>query len=84
LVSLDVVVKQEDSLIFWGVKDVFGQFLILSILTVIIWVLESVFGMPTLGCGAIWLRRFSTTCAWMPEHLQELSLPILKSAALAG
>jgi ATP-binding cassette subfamily B protein len=43
-VAVDVVVKQQDSIIAqWGVKDVFGQFLILSVLTVIIWILESVF-----------------------------------------
>ena len=43
-IAVDVVVKQHDSLIArWGVKDVFGQFLILSLLTVIIWILESVF-----------------------------------------
>jgi len=40
--------------------------------------------MPTLGCGAIWLRRFSDLRLDAYEHLQELSLPILKSAALAG
>lgn len=43
-IAVDVVVKQKDSIIAqWGVKDVFGQFLILSILTVIIWILESIF-----------------------------------------
>jgi ABC-type multidrug transport system fused ATPase/permease subunit len=42
--AIDVVVKQKDSIIAQlGVKDVFGQFLILSSFTVIIWVLESVF-----------------------------------------
>ncbi|MBD2449588.1 ABC transporter ATP-binding protein [Nostoc sp. FACHB-152] len=43
-VAVDVVVKQQDSIIAQlGVKDVFGQFLILSLLTVIIWILESAF-----------------------------------------
>jgi ATP-binding cassette subfamily B protein len=43
-VAVDVVVKQQDSIIAqWGVKDVVGQFVILSVLTVIIWILESVF-----------------------------------------
>lgn len=43
-IAVDVVVKQQDSIIAqWGVKDVFGQFLILSFLTIIIWILESVF-----------------------------------------
>lgn len=43
-VAVDVVVNQKDSIIArWGVEDVFGQFLILSILTVILWILESAF-----------------------------------------
>ncbi|HEY9850426.1 MAG TPA: ABC transporter ATP-binding protein [Leptolyngbyaceae cyanobacterium] len=43
-IAVDVVVNQKDSIIArWGVEDVFGQFLILSILTVIIWILESAF-----------------------------------------
>lgn len=42
--AVDVVVKQQDSIIAsWGVEDIFWQFLILSFLTVVIWVLESVF-----------------------------------------
>ncbi|MEA5596922.1 ABC transporter ATP-binding protein [Rivularia sp. UHCC 0363] len=42
--AVDVVVKQEDSIIAsWGIKDIFWQFLILSFLTVVIWVLESIF-----------------------------------------
>lgn len=41
-IAVDVVVKQQDSIIArLGVKDIFGQFLILSFLTVIIWILES-------------------------------------------
>ncbi|WP_172641451.1 ABC transporter ATP-binding protein [Nostoc sp. PCC 7107] len=43
-VAVDVVVKQQNSIIAQlGVKDVFGQFLILSLLTAIIWILESIF-----------------------------------------
>lgn len=42
--AVDVVVKQQDSLIAqWGVKDIFGQLLILSFLSFIIWGLESIF-----------------------------------------
>jgi ATP-binding cassette subfamily B protein len=41
-IAVDVVVKQQDSIIArLGVRDIFGQFLILSVLTVIIWILES-------------------------------------------
>ncbi len=43
-IAVDVVVKQQDSIIArFGVRDVFSQFLILSVLTVIVWILESVF-----------------------------------------
>lgn len=43
-IAVDVVVKQQDSMIAkLGVKDVFGQFLIISFLTVIVWILESIF-----------------------------------------
>ncbi|MBE9212416.1 ABC transporter ATP-binding protein [Plectonema cf. radiosum LEGE 06105] len=42
--AVDVVVKQENSTIAsWGITDIFWQFLILSFLTVVIWVLESIF-----------------------------------------
>ncbi|TFI51064.1 ABC transporter ATP-binding protein [Mastigocladus laminosus UU774] len=41
-IAVDVVVKQQDSIIAQlGVRDIFEQFLILSALTVIIWILES-------------------------------------------
>lgn len=43
-VAVDVLVKQQDSIIArLGVKDIFGQFVILSVVTVIIWILESTF-----------------------------------------
>jgi ATP-binding cassette subfamily B protein len=43
-IAVDVVVKQQDSIIArLGVKDIFGQFFILAFLTVVIWILESVF-----------------------------------------
>ncbi len=43
-IAVDVVVNQQDSIIAqWGVKDILGQFVILSFLTVIVWVLESAF-----------------------------------------
>lgn len=43
-IAVDVVVKQQDSIIArFGVRDVFQQFLILSALTIIVWILESVF-----------------------------------------
>ncbi|MEH2349559.1 MAG: ABC transporter ATP-binding protein [Nostoc sp.] len=40
--AVDILVKKDDSLIAkWGVKDIFSQFLLLSLITVIIWVFES-------------------------------------------
>jgi ATP-binding cassette subfamily B protein len=42
--AVDVVVKQQDSLIArWGVRDTFTQLLILTILSAVIWGLESLF-----------------------------------------
>lgn len=42
--AVDVVVKQQDSLIAsWGIASIQGQFLVLAVLTVIIWGLESIF-----------------------------------------
>ncbi|WP_375342037.1 ABC transporter ATP-binding protein [Okeania sp. SIO3B5] len=42
--AVDVVVKQEDSLIAqWGIQDIFGQLLILTFLSLIVWGLESIF-----------------------------------------
>ncbi len=42
--AVDVVVKKEDSIVArLGITDIFGQLLALSILSAIIWVLESVF-----------------------------------------
>ncbi|MGL5942387.1 MAG: ABC transporter ATP-binding protein [Waterburya sp.] len=42
--AVDVVVKKEDSLIArWGITDIFTQLVILSLLSAVIWGLESVF-----------------------------------------
>lgn len=43
-VAVDIAAKQQDSIIGkLGVKNLFNQFLIISLLTVIVWILESVF-----------------------------------------
>ncbi len=85
-IAVDVVVKQQDSIIAqWGVKDVFGQFLILSFLTVIIWILESVF-------------EYAFALAWRNlaqniqhdlrldayKHLQELELAYFEERSTGG
>jgi ATP-binding cassette, subfamily B, bacterial len=74
--AIDVVVKQKDSIIAQlGVKDVFGQFLILSSFTVIIWVLESVF---EYAYKRLWrnlsqnIQHYLRLDAY--RHLQELEL----------
>ncbi|MEZ2227459.1 ABC transporter ATP-binding protein [Microcoleus sp.] len=43
-IAVDVVVKNEDSIIAqWGIKDVFSQLAIITILSAIVWGLESIF-----------------------------------------
>ncbi|MBF2063528.1 MAG: ABC transporter ATP-binding protein [Calothrix sp. C42_A2020_038] len=43
-VAVDILVKQQDStLANLGVKDVFSQFILLSLITIVIWILESAF-----------------------------------------
>jgi len=42
--AVDVVVKQQDSILAqWGIKDVFSQLSIITILSAVIWTLESLF-----------------------------------------
>ncbi len=43
-IAVDVVVKQQDSILAeWGIKDVFWQLAIITLLSAIIWTLESLF-----------------------------------------
>ncbi|MBD1826020.1 ABC transporter ATP-binding protein/permease [Microcoleus vaginatus GB1-A2] len=43
-IAVDVVVKQQDSILAqWGIKDVFWQLALITILSAIIWTLESLF-----------------------------------------
>lgn len=43
-IAVDVVVKQQDSILAqWGIKDVFSQLAIITLLSAIVWTLESVF-----------------------------------------
>ncbi len=84
--AVDVVVKQQDSIIAqWGVKDVFGQFLILSVLTVIIWILESVF---EYALARLWrnlgqnIQHDLRLNAY--KHLQELELGYFEERSTGG
>ena len=42
--AVDVVVQQENSIVArFGITDIFGQLLVLSLLSALVWILESVF-----------------------------------------
>ncbi|MEH2070556.1 MAG: ABC transporter ATP-binding protein [Nostoc sp.] len=85
-VAVDVVVKQQNSIIAQlGVRDVFGQFLIISFLTVIIWVLESVF---EYAYARLWrnlaqkIQHDLRLDAY--KHLQELELAYFEERSTGG
>jgi ATP-binding cassette subfamily B protein len=85
-IAVDVVVKQEDSIIAQlGIKDILGQFLILSFLTVIIWILESVF---EYAYGRLWrnlaqnIQHDLRLDAY--KHLQELELAYFEERSTGG
>ena len=85
-IAVDVVVKQQDSIIArLGVKDIYGQFLILSLLTVITWVLESLFEYAykllwrNLGQNIQHNLRLDAY-----KHLQELELAYFEERSTGG
>ncbi|BAZ31626.1 ABC transporter-related protein [Cylindrospermum sp. NIES-4074] len=85
-VAVDVVVKQQDSIIAQlGVKDVFGQFLIISFITVIIWILESVF---EYAYARVWrnlaqnIQHDLRLDAY--KHLQDLELSYFEERSTGG
>lgn len=85
-VAVDVVVKQQDSIIAQlGVKDIFWQFFILAVLTVIIWVLESVF---EYAYAKLWrnlaqdIQHDLRLDAY--KHLQELELAYFEERSTGG
>ncbi|HEY9875498.1 MAG TPA: ABC transporter transmembrane domain-containing protein, partial [Candidatus Obscuribacterales bacterium] len=84
--AVDVVVKQQDSLIArLGVKDIFSQLLILSFLSLIIWGLESVF---EYAYARIWrnlaqnIQHNLRLDAY--SHLQELELAYFEERSTGG
>jgi ATP-binding cassette subfamily B protein len=84
--AVDVVVKQQDSIIArYGVRDVFEQFLLLSVLTVIVWVLESVF---EYAFARLWrnlaqnIQHDLRLDAY--KHLQELELAYFEERSTGG
>ncbi|MFH7027601.1 MAG: ABC transporter ATP-binding protein [Heteroscytonema crispum UTEX LB 1556] len=85
-IAVDVVVKKQDSIIAQlGIKDVFGQFLILGFLTVITWILESTFEYfykllwRNLGQNIQHNLRNSAY-----SHLQELELAYFEERSTGG
>jgi ATP-binding cassette, subfamily B, bacterial len=85
-IAVDVVVKKQDSIIAqFGIKDVFRQFLILALLTVITWVLESTFEYfykllwRNLGQNIQHNLRLSAY-----THLQELELAYFEERSTGG
>lgn len=85
-IAVDVVVQQQDSIIArWGVKDVFWQFLILSFLTVIVWILESVF---EYAYARLWRNLAQTIQHELRldayNHLQELELAFFEESSTGG
>ncbi len=85
-IAVDVVVKQQNSIIAQlGVKDVYSQFLILSVLTVIVWVLESAF---EYAFARLWrnlaqnIQHDLRLDAY--SHLQELELAYFEERSTGG
>ncbi|PPJ63479.1 ABC transporter [Cuspidothrix issatschenkoi CHARLIE-1] len=85
-IAVDVVVKQQDSIIArLGVKDIYGQFLILSLLTVITWILESLFEY----CFKLLWRNLGQNVQHnlrldAYKHLQELELAYFEERSTGG
>jgi len=84
--AVDVVVKKEDSLIAQlGVRDVFGQLLVLTFLSFIIWGLESIF-----EYAYSWLWRNLAQSIQHDlridtySHLQELELAYFEERSTGG
>lgn len=85
-IAVDVVVEQEDSLIArFGITDIFGQLLVLSFLSLIIWGLESVF-----EYAYAWLwRNLGQTIQHdlrldAYSHLQELEMAYFEERSTGG
>ena len=85
-VAVDVVVQRQDSIIArWGVKDVFVQFLILSVLTVIIWILESIFEYAYARKWRNLAQRIQHELRLDAyNHLQELELAYFEERSTGG
>lgn len=84
--AVDVVVKQEASFIAsWGVTSILGQLIALSILSFIIWSLESIF---EYAYGRLWRNLAQTIQHELRidayRHLQELELVYFEDRSTGG
>ena len=84
--AVDVVVKQEDSLVAkLGITDIFGQLLVLSFLSAIIWGLESAF---QYAYARLWRNLAQTIQHDLRldsyQHLQELELEFFEERSTGG
>ncbi len=84
--AVDIVVKQEDSIIAsWGITDIFWQFLILAFLTVLTWVLESIF---EYALETLWRNLAQTIQHDLRldayKHLQNLELAYFEERSTGG
>ena len=84
--AVDVVVKQQDSLIAsWGISDIGSQFVILAVLTFLLWSLESIF---QYAYARLWrnlaqtLQRDLRIDAY--SHLQDLDLAYFENRSTGG
>ncbi|MBE9179623.1 ABC transporter ATP-binding protein [Oculatella sp. LEGE 06141] len=85
-IAVDVIVQQQDSWIAqWGIRDVWMQFLILSLLTLVIWALESIF---EYAYGLLWRNLAQSIQHNLRldayNHLQELELDYFEARSTGG
>ncbi|PSB01009.1 ABC transporter ATP-binding protein [Merismopedia glauca] len=85
-IAVDVVVQKNDSVIAqFGIKDPFQQFILLSVATVIIWVLESVFEYLY---AQLWRNLAQTIEHELRldayQHLQDLELAYFEERSTGG
>lgn len=85
-IAVDVVVNEQNSLLAkLGITDVFGQLVILSLFTVVIWILESVF---EYAYARLWRNLAQTIQHDLRldayRHIQELELEYFEARSTGG
>ncbi|MCY7383045.1 MAG: ABC transporter ATP-binding protein/permease [Microcoleus sp. CAN_BIN18] len=85
-IAVDVVVKNQDSILAqWGIKDVFWQLAIITLVSAIVWALESIF---EYAYGYLW-RNLAQDIEHdlrleAYSHLQELELAYFEERSTGG